>query len=246
MITQKQIDAWWENLPYKNRGSHGNMLNTLLIAQPRSGSTWFMNMAAYGCNSRACGDRNPEIDRALIKYASEPHKALLTIDPIENIRRGEFIDNLWWSMNDDVYNGIKYKIFYDAFFGGASFRKITNLGWGYEDKAEELDQLMEIIEGIEDYTRQSINIIWLIRDENEIALSLASKVGKSDSQEFIHNAWHLAQVQKSRMMGARRLDDTVITYKELCEDPLGCLAHANIYGYRPQKCLLEIINKKIR
>jgi hypothetical protein len=245
MITQKQIDTWWENLPHKNRGSHGKMLNTLLIAQPRSGSTWFMNMVAYGCNSRVCGDRNPEIDRALIKYASEPHKALLTIDPIENIRRGEFIDNLWWSISENTYNSYKYRIFFEAFFGGMSFRKITNLGWG-NNNGEELDQLIEIIDGIEDHTNQAINVIWLIRDEEEIALSLADKIGRSNDQGFIYRAKHLAQVQKSRMLGVRRLDDTVITYKQLCEDPLDCLSHANLYGYRPQKCLLEIINKKIR
>ena len=248
MITQRDIDRWWERLDKKNQGSQG-MQKVLVIGQPRSGSTWLMNMATYGCNMIPLGDRNIETDRACINYATSNTMAHFSVDAIRDIRNKKFIDNLMWFQDESSYNMRRYRNFVDMFFENASFRKITNLGWGY-DADKDIDKLMECIEGIEDYTNWKINIIFLVRDKEEIADSLAEKLpelfSKDDVDGFKRMTMNLVDVQKSRMLSARRIEDKVVDYSQLKSDPLSVLSLVNIYGYRPQSCLSEIINTKIK
>jgi hypothetical protein len=193
----------------------------LLIAQPRSGSTLAIRLANLVCGTQVTGDRNDKFMRAF---------NLLIQDWMENpYQSGELHKEFL-----DRYIGIIPAYYYYQFVrllwphpnGGLT--KLTSLHWSINDSSW-LSNLRKFFES-HDFAGE-LNIIFLTRDAENIARSLAIKskeIGVDVDEELAYN---LALLQQEKFKLEFRLGDKRITYNELTEDPINCLFKMKCKGY---------------
>jgi len=237
LITHRDVQKWFESC---DKDETLKQKRTIVLTQPFCNAELLQAMAIYGGNHRVMGQRNKEIDKAIIKFAIDnEYNLVTTTDPYETILNDHLNNTqfLRWANDRDAYNKRKMQVFMDGFFDCTSFRTAM-LGWGLEE-ANSIDYLIEAVELAESYLDIDINIIFLIDDSDAIASRLSVE---GITRESIRD---LAEIQRSRMLGARRLDDVVITRDNLLADPMSYLKHVNRNGYRPQYCFVELVNRFI-
>jgi hypothetical protein len=244
MIIQEEIDEW-HNLRAKGRPDLHIRKRCLVIAQPRSGSTYMMRLAYFGTGAIVRGDINPNVLKAMIDYGYINHDVHAEIHMERSFENEELRDNFVCADPIGYEKCVSYHCIESMLFGGGTFRKFTMLGWGPVMK-DYPSMLIDIVEKYEDFHNHKINIIFLVRDHEEIADSLIKKLESEDRDHPPRQIiMDYAYEQRRAFNLARRLDDIIIGYDELCKDPLGVIDKMDLRVIPPHPKLIDVINTKI-
>lgn len=215
---------WKEKIGYKPQYS-------LLIAQPRSGSTLAIRLANMVCSTPVTGDRN---DGFMVGYN------LLLNDALKNpYQTGELHKEFL-----DRYIGGTPAYYYYQFIrllwphpnGGLT--KLTSLHYSICDDYW-LSNLRKLFE--EHNFAGELNIIFLTRDADDIVKSLSIKSKEIGINIDEEKAYELAVNQQEKFKEEFMLGDKRITYNELIEDPIGCLLKFKCQGYPNVTCVDKVL-----
>lgn len=228
-LNVETTEKWNKRIGYKPQ-------YTLVIGQPRSGSTLAIRLVNMVCSQPVTGDRN---DAFMIGYNMLLNDALNNPYQMGDLHK-EFLDR---------YIGGTPAYYYYQFIrllwphpnGGVT--KITSLHYSVSQS----DWLYNVRKFFESYDfNGELNIIFLTRDAAEIAKSLRIKGKENGIDVDEDKAYQLALYQQDKFKDEFKLGDKRITYEELTEDPIGCLYKFKCKGYPNVSCIEKVLMKTLR
>lgn len=214
---------------------------TVIIANPRSGSTLLMRLLMHGCLTHTVGDRLPGVYAGLL----ELYKGFFNkhYQYREAMMEKEFPD-MYCGYDCEKHHMIAWRrilsdVLFATPFGGCC--KMTMLGWTDNHVEEFVEMLRHSFDG-------GLTLVWLTRDAEEVADSLISRPGgklyqRNDLRDGLVRQCKLQQEQFRKCMD---LEDARITYQQLLEDPYKCVKKCSP-AYAPNREVFEkVFATKIR
>lgn len=199
---------------------------TLVLSQPRCGSTLLMRLMNGACLSYMVGDHSPAHYEALIVLNDSIH------DGKGQHGHPQFMEEKFM----DEYRGTSLSrdeyLFYNLMRGmlfkeyGSGFCKTTSIGFGNDLVERFVSMLRYYFEEFASYLGVDFTLVFLTRDHDEIVQSMKDKIGESITRDESHLREMLAE-QLEQFKASYQLGDKWITYQELCEDPIKTLNKVN-------------------
>lgn len=217
---------------------------TIILCNPRSGSTLLSRLLNGACLTRCMGDKELSVFEGLLAMTPGLRKGTDFHDFM--MGRGEHdMHDGCFSDNDRMKN--LHRIWCHALFNdfnpNSRILKTALLGWGNELMVPFVKELEEVM-GIENY-----NIVQLKRDPEEIADSFFTTprsvlYGKEEER---NNIISFVENQNDQMREVADFDTIQITYDDLINDTINTLMKIPTIHCEPDKEMVDkIIRKKIR
>lgn len=208
---------------------------TVVLCQPRSGSTLMLRLMNSACMTHMVGDRHPSFYEGCV--------------------------NIWRALNHPGYYGhpitlegnfpaeyrgtSKAREFYNTRFAmslnhgdgafSSGYSKTTTVGFGNKLTQEYVQMLREFY----DNSEYDLTIAFLTRDHDEIIRSMV-KQGDSVATNHPDKFKDLLEDQLNQFKEATDLGDPWFTYQDLVSDPVKTLRKLNPL-YAPAECMVEYI-----
>lgn len=221
---------------------------TIVIAQPRSGSTLLIRLLEMACLSKTVGDKHPSYFEGILKIYQE----------IKN-NNGQYLECLADADRENVfadeyrgYNSRKRELFnfrytLSSLLFSASFRsgwmKTTLLGFGNDLMKPFVEMLKDV------YEDDRLTIVYLTRDHDEIIKSMFTSPeervrrgaiqGEDKIREFL-------DAQRGQMRECQELGDVRITYQDLLSDPAKILKRCGAVYQPSPSAIQKVMSKKLR
>lgn len=203
---------------------------TLILAQPRSGSTLLLRLLNLACLTTCIGDRPIEFYEGIVKVWKSLMEPGIYGSLEEMERFGKFPDQ--WRGQSNARERYLFRYYTSLLFSHAhssGHSKTTQVGWGNKLVEPFVEMLRETYDDNENY---DLRIVFLTRPDSEIAESLDRCNYWPDDPSLSHVDWkakavELASKQRSQFKSVWMPGDVELTYEKLCADPIGSLIKCN-------------------
>ena len=250
--------AYYENekRKYEAKQSRRNVF-TILISQPRSGSTLLMRLYAIACclRSNIVGEHSLEYIKSLVDLwnNSSPQEH----DVFGNILTMEYngiFPDAYKALDRKHYDRIRCMNIKNCLLScSGGLVKNTILGFGNDMVEPFINCMRELHEAGEEAFEGSgwmgnLNIVWLTRDHDEIVKSFQTRKGPGQEIALKNPdaVTDMLQKQLAQFRACYELGDVILKYSDIIKDPLSALLKLQPKFYPSRKLLNDVMNKVIR
>lgn len=217
---------------------------TIMLSQPRSGSTLMMRMTNQACYTHVSGDHDLSFYEALITVYNT-YSTGGQYGRIEELDlKGIFSDTYRNRSREQDERSIGWHILNLLMRAPHGFTKSTILGFGNQV----VEPFLEMVREISDKGNSPINVVFLTRNHNEIVRSLQTKEGPGQ-EAAIKNpevVLELLDNQLQQFRSCYEIGDQIIKYEEILEDPLKQLLRLKPQYYPNEEMVKKVMNLRIR
>lgn len=228
---------------------------TVVLCQPRSGSSLLLRLMNSACLTFMVGDRPVEFYEGQIKIWKALQHPGIYGHPIELERQGIFPDE--YRGTSKLREQYLFRYYAALNFGDGAHHcgscKTTSVGFNNDLVADYVEMLRTCYanslyqqrSGLEDF---DLTIGFMTRDHDEIIRSFQTREGPGqqtaiEQPELLRN---LLESQLQQFRDAYDLGDVVFTYKDLIENPIHTLKKLNPIYEPNEPAVKEILSKVIR
>lgn len=217
---------------------------TVMLSQPRSGSTLMMRMNNQACYTHVSGDHDLEFYQAMITIYNT-YSTGGQYGRIEELDlNGIFSDTYRNRSREQDERMIGWHVLNLLMRAPHGFTKSTILGFGNQM----VEPFLEMIRSIADKGNSPVHVVFLTRDHNDIVKSLQTKEGPGQ-EAAIKNpevVLELLDNQFQQFRSCYEIGDQIIKYEDILEDPLKQLLRLKPQHYPNEEMVKKVMKLKIR
>lgn len=237
--------AFFQGIEYSNAKTQRTHRFTLVLCNPRSGSTLLLRLMNMACMSLMIGDHHPSYYESILTIANEMSKDGIYGHPI-NLEKQKFFPDTYRgsSIRRDRYlleRMIPQLLGREHY---SSYHKTTILGFGNQLVVPFVQMMRDLYEDSE----YDFRVCFLTRNHDEIIRSFATSESPAQdtAKESPERIKALLEEQGRQFKETYELGDQLIDYQDLISDPMKTLLKFNPI-YSPNAGAVErIMKEKIR
>ena len=236
-----------EERDWENKGAYGH---TVLISQPRCGSTLIMRLMALAGGTPVVGDRDVEFYDLITKLWNhkDPHAKYGAIREMEE--KNIFPDTLLCWKEECYLNGHAYKLKQllfnpEALSGRTKFIKTTMMGF----QNDLLIPFVQMLREVHDQgTPTPLRIVFLTRNHDDIIKSIADAgvMGSTTAKHSPEIVKKVLENQLSQFKEAYKLGDIWLKYEDFILDPQKYLLKLKPADYPMPYRIERVMEKKLK